>query len=64
MGLLLRQEVGRQVHYRANAAHPVHAELAQLLRKTERGLVDVLREALEPLSAKVQLAFVGATSCG
>jgi len=57
MGLLLRQEVGRQVHYRANAAHPVHAELAQLLRKTA-GLVDVLREALEPLSAKVQLAFV------
>ncbi|MGY6217543.1 nucleotidyltransferase domain-containing protein [Methylolobus aquaticus] len=57
MGLLLRQEVGRQVHYRANVAHPVHAELAQLLRKTA-GLVDVLREALEPLAAKVDLAFV------
>lgn len=57
MGLLLRQEVGRQVHYRANTAHPVHTELAQLLRKTT-GLVDVLREALAPLDAKVQLAFV------
>jgi predicted nucleotidyltransferase len=57
MGLLLRQEVGRQVHYRANVAHPVHAELAQLLRKTA-GLVDVLREALEPLATKVDLAFV------
>jgi predicted nucleotidyltransferase len=57
MGLLLRQEVGRQVHYRANVAHPVYAELAQLLRKTA-GLVDVLREALEPLGAKVDLAFV------
>ena len=57
MGLLLRQEVGRQVHYRANVDHPVHAELAQLLRKTA-GLVDVLREALEPLGAKVELAFV------
>lgn len=57
MGLLLRQEVGRQVHYRANTAHPVHAELAQLLRKTA-GLVDVLREALDPLGSKVELAFV------
>jgi predicted nucleotidyltransferase len=57
MGLLLRQEVGRQVHYRANVAHPVHAELAQLLRKTA-GLADVLRAALEPLGAKVELAFV------
>lgn len=57
MGLLLRQEVGRQVHYRANVAHPVYAELAQLLRKTA-GLVDVLREALEPLASKMDLAFV------
>lgn len=57
LGLLLRQEVGRQVHYRANAAHPVYGELAQLLRKTA-GLVDVLREALEPLGGKVELAFV------
>lgn len=57
MGLLLRQEVGRQVHYRANVAHPVHAEMAQLLRKTA-GLADVLRAALDPLVAKVDLAFV------
>jgi predicted nucleotidyltransferase len=57
MGLLLRQEVGRQVHYRANVAHPVYAELSQLLRKTA-GLVDVLRQALEPLGNKVEQAFV------
>lgn len=57
MGLLVRQEVGRQVHYRANTAHPVHADLAQLLRKTA-GLVDVLRQALEPLGGKVDAAFV------
>lgn len=63
MGLLLRQEVGRQVHYRANTLHPVHAELAQLLRKTA-GLVDVLREALAPLGPKVQLAFVYGSMAG
>lgn len=56
-GLLLRQEVGRQVHYRANTANPVFDELAGLLRKTA-GLADVLREALLPLGKKVQLAFV------
>ena len=32
LGLLLRQEVGRQVHYRANPDHPVFSDLAGLLR--------------------------------
>jgi predicted nucleotidyltransferase len=57
MGLLLREEVGRQVYYRANPDHPVHAELAQILRKTA-GMADVVREALQPLADKVELAFV------
>jgi predicted nucleotidyltransferase/DNA-binding HxlR family transcriptional regulator len=57
LGLLLRQEVGRQVHYRANEASPVFAELAGLLRKTA-GLADVLRDALAALGGKVTLAFV------
>lgn len=57
LGLLLRQEVGRQVHYRANTGSPVFVELAGLLRKTA-GLADVLREALLPLGSKVKLAFV------
>lgn len=57
LGLLLRQQVGHQVHYRANEASPVFAELAGLLRKTS-GLADVLREALLPLQRKAALAFV------
>ncbi len=57
LGLLLRQEVGRQVHYRANPASPVFDELAGLLRKTA-GLADVLRDALARLGSKVKLAFV------
>lgn len=56
-GLLVRQEVSRQVHYRANGASPVFAELADLLRKTS-GLADVLRDALEPLGGKIAMAFV------
>ena len=57
MGLLIREEEGRQVYYRANKQCPVFEELAGLLRKTA-GLVDVLREALAPIADKVQQAFV------
>ncbi|RPH64567.1 MAG: nucleotidyltransferase domain-containing protein [Burkholderiales bacterium] len=57
MGLLSRQEIGRQVHYRANTESPVYLELAGFLRKTA-GLADVLRDALSPLGNKVQFAFV------
>lgn len=57
LGLLVRQEVGRQVHYRANVKSPVFEELAGLLRKTA-GLIDVLREALLPVADRIELAFV------
>ena len=57
VGLLLRQETGRQVYYRANQQCPVFEELAGFLRKTA-GLVDVLREALLPLADKIERAFI------
>lgn len=57
LGLLVRQEVGRQVHYRANVDSPIFAELAGLLRKTA-GLADVLREVLFPLAPRIDRAFV------
>lgn len=57
LGLLLRREVGRQVHYRANIHSPVFEELAGLLRKTA-GLVDVLRNALKPVADQIDYAFV------
>lgn len=64
MGLLIRQEIGRQVHYRANPDSPVFEELAGLLRKTS-GLADVVRDALAPLAEKVEFAFVyGSVAAG
>ncbi len=57
MGLLIRQETGRQVYYRANQQCPVYEELTGLLRKTA-GLVDVLRDALALLGGRVEKAFV------
>lgn len=57
MGLLIRQETGRQVYYRANQQCPVYEDLTGLLRKTA-GLVDVLRDALAPLGGRMEKAFV------
>lgn len=57
LGLLLRQEAGRQVHYRANVDSPIFGELSGLLRKTA-GVVDVLRDALAPVAAKIDRAFI------
>lgn len=57
LGLLTREEVGRQVHYRADRDSPVFHELAGVLRKTA-GLADVLREALQPLWERIAVAFV------
>ena len=56
-GLLLREPAGNQVRYRANRASPLFPELAGIFRKTA-GLVDVLREALTPLAAQIEAAFV------
>jgi len=57
LGLLLRAEIGRQVHYRANVGHPLHAELVQLLRRTT-GVTEMIGEALQPLGRRVEVAFV------
>lgn len=57
LGLLVRQEIGRQVHYRANTESPIFAELTGLLRKTA-GLADILRDALLPLADQIRGAFV------
>jgi len=56
-GVLLREEVGNQVHYSANRECPIFPELAGILRKTA-GLADVLREALVGLSGRIALALV------
>ncbi|MDO8277488.1 MAG: nucleotidyltransferase domain-containing protein [Burkholderiaceae bacterium] len=57
VGLLRSERVGNQVHFQANPAHPVFAELQALIRKTS-GLADVLRQALQPLGDQVALALV------
>jgi predicted nucleotidyltransferase len=57
VGLLTRTKRGNQVLYQANPACPVFAELAGLFRKTG-GLADVLREALLPLTERIDVALI------
>jgi predicted nucleotidyltransferase len=56
-GILSRQHIGNQVHYRANLDCPVFTELAGLLRKTS-GMASVLTQALAPLAERIQCALV------
>jgi predicted nucleotidyltransferase len=55
--LLLRSTQGNQVRYQANRASPVFEELSGLFRKTSGAMV-LLEEALEPLRAQIEVAFV------
>ena len=57
VGLLTVTKQGNQKHYQANADAPVFAELRGLVLKT-MGLADVLKVALAPLAAQIDLAFV------
>lgn len=56
-GLLNVSKLGNQKHYQANASAPVFVELRGLVQKT-MGLADVLRDALVPLAAQIDMAFV------
>ncbi|MBZ0158740.1 nucleotidyltransferase domain-containing protein [Candidatus Methylomirabilis sp.] len=56
-GLLVRTRRGNQVHYQANTASPIFAELKGLAIKTA-GVVEVLREALTGLADRITVAFV------
>ncbi|PLX80633.1 MAG: DNA polymerase subunit beta [Desulfuromonas sp.] len=55
--LLTSERSGNQVYYQANRNSPIFAELAGILRKTV-GMAYVLRDALDPLSKKIEFAFI------
>ena len=56
-GILSRRRNGNRVYFKAEPACPVFPELRSLLIKTI-GVVDVLREALQPAQAAIDIAFV------
>jgi predicted nucleotidyltransferase len=56
-GLLRRQHQGNQVLYQVNKACSIYDELASIFRKTV-GLAFQIRDALIPISAQIDSAFV------
>ncbi len=56
-GILSRNRQGNQLHYQANPNCPIHQELLSIVRKT-LGVVDVLRQVLEPLVEHIECVFV------
>lgn len=56
-GLVKSARSGNQLRYRANPDNPIFAELQGIARKTV-GLADILRDALAPLAARIDRAFV------
>jgi predicted nucleotidyltransferase len=63
VGIIQREQRGRQVFYRANPACPAFDELHALMVKTA-GLADVLKQALEPLADVIETAFVYGSVAG
>jgi uncharacterized protein len=57
VGLIVRNQVGNQVFYRANREAPVFTEMRALVNKTI-GVFHILRTALEGLSKRISVAFV------
>ena len=56
-GLLLREKVGNQVFYQANAHCSIYEELAAIFRKTI-GLTSLLQDALSGFGDSIRVAFV------
>ena len=56
-GILKGRREGRMLHVQADQECPVFPELRGLLAKTA-GLVDLLRDALQPFADRISLAFV------
>lgn len=55
--LIIRQTNGKQVYYRANTKSRVFDEIRGLTIKTF-GLADIIKDALSPLSNKINYAFI------
>ena len=56
-GLVLSERVGNLRRIQANPKSPVYAALVALTRKT-LGAVPLLREALQPIAARLETAFI------
>lgn len=62
-GIILREQKGKQVFFRANPECPVLVELTSIVRKTV-GLAEPIRDRLEPIMERCQVAFIYGSLAG
>lgn len=55
--LVIREQDGNRVAYRANTAHPIYPELGAIVQKT-CGMPSLIRSQLEPLAHGIRLAIL------
>ena len=64
LGILVATMEGQQKYYSADSSSPIYPELRSLVAKTA-GIGAILRRALEPLSDRIQSAFIfGSVAAG
>ena len=56
-GLLVKENIGRVVLYKANTKSPIFSELNAIIRKTF-GVADILKDALLPFQSRIERAFI------
>jgi predicted nucleotidyltransferase len=56
-GLLKRDQDGKRVYFQADTACPIFEDLSRILARTV-GIVEALKEALEPFRDRIVVAFV------
>ena len=57
VGLITMQSIGNQKRYQANESSPLYSELRSIVLKTF-GLHDILRQALNPITPQIYMAFI------
>lgn len=57
IGILIRENRGRQVYYFVNKKNPIYKDLKNIIFKTF-GVVDKLKLALSPIKNKIEFAFI------
>lgn len=62
-GLLRRTESGNRTYFQADTSSPIFGEMQSLIRKTV-GAVDIIRQALEPLRSRIDIAFIYGSYAG
>jgi len=55
--ILTSEQRGRQKYYTANRKHPIFQDLRNIIFKTY-GVIGKIRDALEPVKAQINIAFV------